>query len=164
MWQRVQTLYLVLALTCVFLAILFPIFQLTAGENALVFDAYGIASKIKGQDVTFNNLPLYIVYILIGILCLLTIFSYKNRKRQIGFGRINFMITLLLVVFLLLFSFWGVDLASAIEGKNIIKDIEYEVSLGLGFFFSVAILPFIFLANLGIKRDEKLVRSLDRLR
>lgn len=164
MWQRVQTLYLSLALICIFLAILFPIFQLSAGEHALQFDVYGIKAMISGETESYSALPLYIIYILMGILALVTIFSFKNRKRQLAMGRINFLISLLLTVFLLLFSFWGVELASVVEGEDVMAGVEHEVSLGLGFFFSIAILPLIFLANLGIKRDEKLIRSLDRLR
>jgi len=35
---------------------------------------------------------------------------------------------------------------------------------GIGYFGPIAALPFVFLANRGIKKDENLIKSLDRLR
>ena len=164
MWQRVQTLYLVLALICVFLAIFFPLFKLSIEDIEMVFDAYGAKGYEGGEMRTQKDVPLYLANVLVGILILVTLFLYKNRKKQLLVGRINFFLNIFLVIFLFTFTFWGVEIYASVENIELPEDVEYKTSLGLGFFFCVAVLPLVFLANLGIKRDEKLVRSLDRLR
>ena len=49
-------------------------------------------------------------------------------------------------------------------GGGIIKEGEYVRELGLGYALLIAGFPFCFLAQLGIKKDKKLLDSLDRLR
>ena len=52
--------------------------------------------------------------------------------------------------------------------KNLIDSLENVVFVGqtyhIGFFLLVSSFPFLFLANRSIKKDEDLVKSLDRLR
>lgn len=164
MWQRVQTLYLVLAVISVFLAIFFPLFKLSVEDIEMVFDAYGAKAFKDGELRNQKDVPLYFANLLVGILTLITLFLYKNRKKQLLVGRINFFLNIILVIFLFAFTFWGVEIYAAVENIDLPEEVGYTTSVGLGFFFNVAVLPLIFLANLGIKRDEKLVRSLDRLR
>jgi hypothetical protein len=49
-------------------------------------------------------------------------------------------------------------------GGGMLSADETKRELGLGFFFFVLGFPFCFLAQLGIKRDKKLLDSLNRLR
>ena len=50
--------------------------------------------------------------------------------------------------------------SASTEGHSPSDMIQYNI----GTFLPVAALPFVFLANRGIKKDEELVKSLDRLR
>jgi hypothetical protein len=84
----------------------------------------------------------------IALLAIIAIFLFKNRKLQIWFGYIILLVILLDYVLFFVFSFNPAIFASGI----------------LTF-----LIPFIagvldFLAIRGIKKDEKLVRSADRLR
>jgi hypothetical protein len=81
--------------------------------------------------------------------------GYKNLTRQFKLARTIFFIYLLLIVSLVIFAIIGGGMLSADETKR---------ELGLGFFFFVLGFPFCFLAQLGIKRDKKLLDSLNRLR
>ena len=49
-------------------------------------------------------------------------------------------------------------------GGGMLSAGETKRELGLGFFLFVLGFPFCFLAQLGIKRDKKLLDSLNRLR
>lgn len=108
---------------------------------------------ITGQDVeVFGNLPLIsissIVLVLIGAFSL---FSFKNRKRQIMLNNISIIINALLIGILL---YWLQNLSGGIDFPE--KGIEPIFPL-------IAVIC-LFLANIFIKKDERLVKSVDRLR
>ncbi|WP_315053744.1 DUF4293 family protein [Chryseobacterium indoltheticum] len=108
---------------------------------------------ITGQDVNiFGNLPIIsiacIILVLVGALSL---FSFKNRKRQILLNNISIIINALLIGVLV---YWMQNLSGGIDFPE--KGIEPVFPL-------IAIIC-LFLANIFIKRDERLVKSVDRLR
>ena len=108
---------------------------------------------ITGQDVNvFGNLPIIsiacIILVLVGALSL---FSFKNRKRQILLNNISIIINALLIGVLV---YWMQNLSGGIDFPE--KGIEPV-------FPSIAVIC-LFLANIFIKRDERLVKSVDRLR
>ena len=84
-----------------------------------------------------------------------TLMGYKNLKRQLKLVRTSFYIYFLMVIGLVVFSSVGF-------GNLTNEPLKRE--LGLGFFLFISGLPFVFLANLSIKRDKKLIDSLNRLR
>lgn len=107
---------------------------------------------ITGQDVVmFNvNIVTFVAPILV-ILGLLSIFSFKNRKRQILLNNISIYINALLIGVL---GYWLLKLSGGISFPE--KGIE-------------PIFPFLgliclLLANVFIRRDDRLVKSVDRLR
>jgi uncharacterized membrane protein YfhO len=81
------------------------------------------------------------------ILCFIAIFLYKNRKRQLTLTVINCILSIVLIVVYFL------------EIQKFEKGI-----ISLSCLFTLAIPLFLFLAARGIWRDEKLIKSLDRLR
>lgn len=108
---------------------------------------------ITGQDVeVFGNAPIIsissIVLVLIGAFSL---FSFKNRKRQIMLNKISIIINALLIGILV---YWVQNLSGGIDFPE--KGIEPVFPL-------IAIIC-LFIANIFIKKDERLVKSVDRLR
>ncbi|UFH30805.1 DUF4293 domain-containing protein [Chryseobacterium sp. C-71] len=108
---------------------------------------------ITGQDVeVFGNVPIIsiasIVLVLIGAFSL---FSFKNRKRQIMLNNISIIINALLIGILV---YWVQNLSGGIDFPE--KGIEPVFPL-------IAVICF-FIANVFIKKDERLVKSVDRLR
>ena len=91
---------------------------------------------------------------LTAVLSLFTVFFYKNRKKQIKFCcLINFLILLFyLTLFLSNLSFS--------PNFSFIKDYGFSYTVA----FPLIALLFNLLAIKGVKKDEKLVRSADRLR
>ncbi len=108
---------------------------------------------ITGQDVeVFGKKPIIsissIVLVLIGAFSL---FSFKNRKRQIMLNNISIIINALLIGILV---YWMQNLSGGIDFPE--KGIEPVFPL-------IAVIC-LFLANIFIKKDERLVKSVDRLR
>ena len=112
----------------------------------------GIATLLlfwTSQDVEFSFFS-FIIGILIGS-TFGNIFNFKNRKRQLLLNIISIGINALLIILLL---YWLQSLSGGIDFPE--KGIE-----PLFPFISVVCL---FFANIYIRRDERLVKSVDRLR
>ena len=160
MWQRVQTLYYSLA-AIVLSTLLFGIelFGFRGESYYYRFSVYGFETlQLKKnfddeQLVELWNIPFYIVVISLILLIVMTALSYKNLARQFKMARILFFIYLLLVVALVAYAMIGIDVNEPVKRE-----------LGLGFLLFIVAFPFTFLGQIGIKRDKKLLDSLDRLR
>jgi len=98
-------------------------------------------------------MPLTIMNSVIIILTGITIFKFKNRILQIKLNRFNILLIVMLVVGILFgYPQWMLSQTDA--------DVTYNYSACLPLISIV----FLFLANTYIGKDEKLVRSADRLR
>ena len=85
------------------------------------------------------------------LLAIISIFSYKKRVRQILLNNINIFINVLLTGLLI---YWLLNLSGGIDFPE--KGIELA--------FPLISLFGLFMANINIKKDEKLVKSVDRIR
>lgn len=108
---------------------------------------------ITGDDVQlFGNLSIIniasIILVLIGVFSLI---SFKNRKLQILLNKISIIINALLIGIL---SYWLLNLSGGMNFPE--KGIE-------PLFPFIAVICLL-IANVYIKKDEKLVKSVDRLR
>lgn len=129
MLQRIQTVW-------IFLAVLGAVFLNITAQD---FD-------ILGRYLTINAST--VILILFGVL---SIFNFKNRKRQILLNTISIIINALLICLLV---YWLLNLSGGIHFPE--KGIEPVFPL-----LSVICL---LLANVYIRKDERLVKSVDRLR
>ncbi len=129
MLQRIQTVW-------IFLAVLGSVFLNITAQD---FDVLGAYLTINVSTV---------ILILFGVL---SIFSFKNRKRQILLNNISIIINALLIGLL---AYWLLNLSGGISIPE--KGIEPVFP-----FLSIVCL---LLANMFIRKDERLVKSVDRLR
>ncbi|KMQ63734.1 hypothetical protein ACM40_02775 [Chryseobacterium sp. BLS98] len=108
---------------------------------------------ITGQDVdVFGNIPVINISCIVLVLAgALSIFSFKNRKRQILLNTISIIINVLLIGVL---AYWLLNLSGGIQIPE--KGIEPVFPL-------IAVISLL-IANIYIRRDERLVKSVDRLR
>jgi glucan phosphoethanolaminetransferase (alkaline phosphatase superfamily) len=99
-----------------------------------------------------NQLPLLVIIILIAVISFASIFFYRKRKLQM---KMVMAIIFLAVVSIGLIVFYVFFITS-----------KHNTILIPGFrmFFPLAILAFGILAYRGIRKDENLVKSYDRLR
>jgi len=136
MIQRIQTLYLLLALG--FSAGLIFVFHLwTNSEEVKVYaiDNYMYLGLFLGS----------------ALLSLISIFSFKNRQSQFVMGRVNIILNFILL---------GIFVYQSLNVSG-----EADVSeKGIGILLPVFSIVCLVLANKAIKKDEDLVKSVDRLR
>ena len=138
MIQRVQTLWLLLASACAFLSLKLSFYS----GNKLVNNV-----KEFQSFTAMGNILLLILTVAVGIAALVTVFLYKDRKMQMKIGLVTAVVSIVNIVFY--FS----------EIKNFTEG-NYDLTAPLVF----AVPVFILLAVRGIYKDEKLVKSVDRLR
>ena len=153
MIQRVQSVYLLLSSLAIYALFIFPFVNTLDGINSRIIKVTGVYEQVNNQTVqTEPFLLLTIATAILGILPIILIFQYKNRKRQA---------TLIysLVVILIAYSFWISQTVKSFANTTL-EISNYNIGAGLS---SVAVL-FLILAGKGVMRDEKLVKSVDRLR
>ncbi|KAA0126870.1 DUF4293 family protein [Chryseobacterium sp. SN22] len=129
MLQRIQTIW-------TFLAVLAAVFLFVTAQDVIVSDSIPVI-----------NIGC-VILVLVG---LLSVFSFKNRKRQILLNTVSIIINALLIGVLV---YWLLNLSGGISFPE--KGIEPIFPL-------IAVIC-LFIANIYIKRDERLVKSVDRLR
>lgn len=155
MIQRIQSVYLLLASIALFALFMFPIAHDVLIENLpKTIKITGVYQIVDGQQVqTLSFLVLTIVSVIIALLPLVIIFLYKERKKQVAF-----CYGLILVI--IGYSFWV---------AQTIKSVSVDASIGADNYSIGALLPSVavlmaILAVKSIRKDEKLIRSADRLR
>lgn len=142
MIQRIQTLWLIIVAITAF-----------ATSRLTLY----VGKPVNGTEIPFElagNLLLAIVIILLGILALICLFLYKNRKLQF---KISVFGVILSIAFLFL-EYYVVE--NIFKPKNAIITGSYQV----GALLPLVMVIFFFLAARGIYKDERLVKSMDRLR
>lgn len=157
MIQRIQSVYYALAAICIMIASFgSSIYVFTGKSVTYILTGFGIASYDKSNTlVALNSYPYYLVGIALVLLLTITFLSYKNLARQLKLGRLILFLYFIFIVLLLLGSFLGSYLTS---------EEELSKGMGLGYFMFIVGFPFVFLGNIGVKRDKTLLDSLNRLR
>ncbi|CAL2057339.1 DUF4293 domain-containing protein [Tenacibaculum sp. 190524A05c] len=143
MIQRIQSLYLLLV-------------GIIAGGLTFVFNIWSTANaKVFSLDLFAANSIMEkivpILFIISALLAVVTIFMFKDRKLQFVLGRLNILTNLFLLGVL-------VYLSLTLSGETSVSE------KGIGMFLPVISIVLLVLANKAIKKDEDLVKSVDRLR
>jgi hypothetical protein len=134
--QRIQTIYLIIS--AIISGGLIFVFHLWTTENDV---------PIFAKD----NMAFLSLFLGSTLLSLISIFKYKNRQSQFVLGRLNIILNFILLG---LFVY-----------RLLIPPGESQISeKGVGIFMPLFSIVFLVLANKAIKKDEDLVKSVDRLR
>lgn len=137
MLQRIQTVYLIAVL-------------ILAGILPFVFPLWKFED---GKEFYFmSNLAYSSLFSLSTTLSVLSIVSFKKRKQQFVFNRLNMLLNLILLG---LFVYRSLNLS----GETLVVSEK-----GIGMFLPIISIVMLVLANKAIKKDEDLVKSVDRLR
>lgn len=155
MWQRIQTVFLLLAIISLLAAILFPIWVHEAiGQTHKLFAFHYSITGQSGEMITTQYLPYCITAVLAVAsitLSVIEIGKYKNRMLQMKLGALN---SLFLA---------GTILSAFLLSNQLTKEFGGG-QLGLGLWLPGIAVICNLLANRFIRRDEKLVRDSNRLR
>lgn len=152
MIQRIQSIFLSLVIAASITIFFYPIARFYSGNIYCQFDILKISS-ISVNKINFpSTLPFILMVIAIGLLSIITLFLYKNRPIQIKLCKINILINILLIIMVFFYA------------DNISKIIKVEADYKIGAYLPLVSLVFLILSNWAIRKDEKLVKSQDRLR
>lgn len=135
MLQRIQTLYLLMAAICSGI--------LSSSTYLIILD--GVIVGIT------DSLAYLLLFLGSALLSVISIFLYKSRQTQFVLGRLNIILNFILLG---LFVYRLLSLPG--EPANSEK--------GIGLLLPVFSIVLLVLANKAIKKDELLVKSVDRLR
>lgn len=164
MIQRIQTLFLLIAFIATALLFFFPVASITeftqVQSETLETDYYELgatgfidpspASIPQLSNYTF--IPLIIIIIMEIILIGFTISRYKNRLYQLKLVKTGIFLNIILVA--------GIFL----NYPKLFIDSQIDIEPGPGVYLPLISLIFLVMAYRFILKDEKLVKSIDRLR
>ena len=155
MIQRIQSLYLLLTTLLSLLFLNGSILNFINNSGSAIRITFtGIVKSSEGQgiEVINNLLPLSVIIVIIPVLSLITIFFFKNRNVQVWLSGI--LITLVA----------GMILISIYCSYLIITQYNGEIVPGIKMALPLLLLILSILAFRGIRKDDRLVKSYDRLR
>lgn len=136
MLQRIQTIYM---LAVAILAGIFPFWL-------------NLWSDSEGKEIyAWNELMVSAIFYGSAALAVIAITLFKYRKNQFVLNRLNILLNLFLLGF---FVYRSLNLS----GETSVSE------KGIGMLIPVFSIVFLVLANRAIKKDEDLVKSVDRLR
>jgi hypothetical protein len=144
MIQRIQSIYLLIAV-------------IISGGLIFMFDLWSTIDKttfyaidaLNSESIFLKLIP--ILFLGSAVISLATIFQFKNRKLQFVLGRINILTNLILLGLLLYQSL-------NLSGETLVSE------KGIGLVLPIIVVLLLVMANKAIKKDEDLVKSVDRLR
>lgn len=144
MLQRIQSLYLFIAIIISGgLSFVFSFWRNNGGNEFFIMDFV--------NEADWKKITIPIAFFLSAVLSIIALILFKNRNQQIKLNRFNLVVNLYLlgiIVYLLL----------SLSGESQISE------KGIGLFLPVLVIVCLVLANKAIQKDEKLVKSVDRLR
>jgi len=142
MIQRIQSVYLILAVLVSTALFFLPLFELPSATGDTAAREFMVTS----------NALLLVLNAAIGALSFIDIFIYRKRNVQ---ARICRLILILIFVMIALLFYTSDTISNGLDQKVIFK---------IGTYLPLLQVLFVFLAHRGIRKDEKLVRSAERLR
>ncbi|TXC81321.1 DUF4293 domain-containing protein [Luteibaculum oceani] len=157
MWQRIQTIYMLLAFVALVLFNFFSLANFSFNDTTWELMPYQFVGNEMG------GAPLYFLRFggiaanLVALVILFMITRYNNRRLQLRLGHISYFFLLVLTVVMYINMGSIKDFMEESMGK-------IEVVYNLGSYLPVIAIAFLILANRSIKKDEELIRSMDRLR
>ena len=135
MLQRIQTVYLAIVVVINFIMPFIPLWE------------------VNGKSVFYMSSTTYTI--LLGLstaMAIVSIVSYKKRQNQFVTNRLNMILNLILLG-LFVYRTLNVSGGTALVPEK-----------GIGMFLPIISIVMLVLANKAIKKDEDLVKSVDRLR
>ena len=159
MIQRIQSIFLLVAIICSGLLFLVPVFRLipadpaeTVRYNVNILQTTAVNSN--NQSTLMLNQPLLILNTILIVLSFSTIFSYQKRMRQAFFCKILLFLYAGLIILIIYYWMQLSNLAS----------LKLNLIPAWGSALLLLAIVSVFISRFYILKDEALVRSADRLR
>lgn len=140
MIQRIQSIYMFVALIATgVLPFVFPLWVTGNGE----------------EYIFINNIAFVVLFAFSTTLSVISIMTYKKRQKQFVMNRLNILLNLILLG---LFIYQSLNLSGETDPAKVVSE------KGIGMILPIISIVFLSLANRAVKKDEDLVKSVDRLR
>lgn len=155
MLQRIQTVYLIGGALLTFL-LFAPFFPLASVEGNLNDPpGEGVTMLSDGIFEVADHWLMIILTVTAGLMALAAVFQFKHRGRQIVWTRLVLISQMLFLV-----------LASVLFYQEYVQldASAFRFEIGYGVLLCVLVIVCCGLAIRAIRRDDRLVRSMDRLR
>jgi hypothetical protein len=157
MIQRIQSVFLLLLALAMLSVLALPIWHKAdaLANQELTMTAFGF--EPKGLQLPAGIGPVWLIGALAAaaaVVAIFEIFQFRNRAKQLLLGAVN----LLLITATLGAAFYFSN-----KGEQLVN-LKLEGQFLAGFYLPTLALLLNLLANRFIRRDEQLVRSMDRLR
>ena len=147
MIQRIQTVYLLISALLIGFLFLFPFAEIAKDGAIYLFNFQGI---VQNGILKENGISISVIILLIMALQGVAIGFFKNRTWQL---RLTVFSILLMLGLLAMFFFFTYYLFS-----------EALISFKISILFPVVAIILDYLAIRAIRKDEALIRSIDRIR
>jgi len=157
MIQRIQTIFLILVVILSVISSFLPILEFSGYDSSALMNAYKTVSLDDSSVVVAKNMGVGVMQGFILLIAIATIFLYKRRSLQMKLGKLNILLIALQIAAIVMYS----DTVKEAIGPN-----ANDVIVGFKFGAVIPVVNLIltYLAVHFIKKDDKLVRSADRLR
>ena len=159
MIQRIQSVFLLLLALAMLSVLFLPVWSKTdpASQQTLVLTATKLAyhNQTPGSATEpMSTWPIAACAAASAAVALLEIAQYRNRFTQLKLGALNFLLIVATI---------GAGFYYSGIGEQLLN-LKMPGTFEAGFYLPTLALVFNLLANRFIRRDEQLVRSMDRLR
>lgn len=151
MIQRIQSVYLFLAVVALSLLFFFPLANFSNNQDIIIFSLQGFSRFSPLEQMP--TWPLLAVNVLSIVLTIVSIFLFKKRALQMRITR-----------FALMLNLGFIALTYFVYGDHLAKQIKMPVNYELGSLLPVIAMIFHVLAIYAINKDERLIKSIDRIR
>lgn len=154
MIQRIQTVFLLFAIFLIGMIFWLPLGEVAVDNHIYVYDYHGFSEETaNGLQLLQESYSMIMFISIIIAINLVAIFMFKNRKLQMRLAMYNLILMVAMTglsVYMLYHNFG--------EYKQAVISFDYAITFPL----IAAVLNY--LAFVRIRRDEALVRSIDRIR
>ena len=150
MIQRIQTIFLLSAISLMSILFFYPFAEIAVGNDIFTFSVKGFVNNETGKIIKdVFSIPLFISIIL--LINIATILLYKKRKLQMRFSVYNII---------LMIGMSGILFYLAHSAFQPSPTVEYKITI----LFPIIAAIFNYMAFRNIRKDELLVRAVDRIR
>jgi glucan phosphoethanolaminetransferase (alkaline phosphatase superfamily) len=153
MWQRIQTLFLVIVIISLVASIFLPIWGVQEGNKTHELYPLHFTTTENGAKISqyYPYCLTAILAIASATLAFISVRKFKQRVVQMKLGALNSLFLM------------GTILSSIVFSNQLMKTFEGG-QYGLGLWLPGVAVIFNLVANRFIRRDERLVRDSERLR
>ncbi|HAN78283.1 MAG TPA: hypothetical protein DCQ31_11215 [Bacteroidales bacterium] len=152
MLQRIQSVYLFAVFTLFVLMFQFPIVELISAGSEFYILKYRAVMNPETGKIAVSAFPLAYLLLIIALIAMANIFMYKKRVWQMRVSILNAVLMAGSLVLIGYYSFKGAQMLDA------------DLNISFPVLFPVVGLILNILAIGAIRKDENLVRSVDRIR